>query len=57
VLPFTVGIRDGAVHLVSTLGSAVISARAELGRFIAPALPVYTVLTHQRVCYIKRMSS
>jgi hypothetical protein len=28
VLPSTVGIRDGAVHLVSTLGSAVISARA-----------------------------
>jgi hypothetical protein len=25
VLPFSVGIRDGAVHLVSTLGSAVIS--------------------------------
>ena len=33
VLPFTVGIRDGVVQLVSTLGSAVISARAraELG--------------------------
>jgi hypothetical protein len=30
VLPFTVGIRDGVVQLVSTLGSAVISARAEL---------------------------
>jgi hypothetical protein len=29
VLPFTVGIRDGVVHLVSTLGSAVGSARAE----------------------------
>jgi hypothetical protein len=26
VLPFTVGIRDGVVHLVSTLGSAVSSA-------------------------------
>jgi hypothetical protein len=26
VSPFTVGIRDGVVHLVSTLGSAVISA-------------------------------
>jgi hypothetical protein len=30
VLPFTVGIRDSAVQLVSTLGSAVISACAEL---------------------------
>ena len=30
VSPFTVGIRDGVVHLVSTLGSAVIAARAEL---------------------------
>jgi hypothetical protein len=29
VLPFTVGFRDGVVHLVSTLGSVVISARAE----------------------------
>jgi hypothetical protein len=37
VLPFTVGIRDGVVHLVSTLGSAVISARAELGRIITSA--------------------
>jgi hypothetical protein len=27
VLPFTVGIRDGVVQLVSTLGSVVISAR------------------------------
>jgi hypothetical protein len=26
VSPFTVGIRDGAVQLVSTLGSVVISA-------------------------------
>jgi hypothetical protein len=26
VLPFTVGIRDSAVQLVSTLGSVVISA-------------------------------
>jgi hypothetical protein len=29
VLPFTVGVRDGAVQLVSTLGSVVIPARAE----------------------------
>jgi hypothetical protein len=50
VSPFTVGIRDGAVQLVSTLGSAVISARAELGSIIVSALPVATVLTHQRVC-------
>jgi hypothetical protein len=28
-------IRDGAVQLVSTLGSVVISARAELGSIIA----------------------
>jgi hypothetical protein len=34
VLPFTVGIRDGVVHLVFTLGSVVISARAELGGII-----------------------
>jgi hypothetical protein len=34
VLPLTVGIRDGAVQLVSTLGSVVISARAELGSII-----------------------
>jgi hypothetical protein len=27
VLPLTVGIRDGVVHLVSTLGSAVITKR------------------------------
>jgi hypothetical protein len=45
VLPFTVGIRDGVVHLVSTLCSAVISARAELGSIKASALPVATVLT------------
>jgi Asp/Glu/hydantoin racemase len=38
VLPLTVGIRDGAVHLVSTLGSAVISARAELGSIIEASL-------------------
>jgi hypothetical protein len=44
VLPLTVGIRDGVVHLVSTLGSAVISARAELGRIIASPLHVATVL-------------
>jgi hypothetical protein len=31
VTTLTVGIRDGVVHLVSTLGSAVSSARAELG--------------------------
>jgi hypothetical protein len=49
VLPFTVGIRDGAVQLVSTLGSVVISARAELGSIITSALPVATVLTRQRV--------
>jgi hypothetical protein len=35
------------VQLVSTLGSAVISARAELGSIIVSALPVATVLTHQ----------
>jgi hypothetical protein len=45
VLPFTVGIRDGAVQLVSTLGSVVISARAELGSIITSALLVATVLT------------
>jgi hypothetical protein len=50
VLPLAVGIRDGAVQLVSTLGSVVISARAELGSVIASALPVATVLTRQRVC-------
>jgi hypothetical protein len=49
VLPLTVGIRDGAVHLVSTLGSAVIPARAELGSIITSALPVATLLTRQRV--------
>ena len=31
VLPFTVGIRDGAVQMVSTLGSVVISAWAGVG--------------------------
>ena len=45
VLPVTVGTRDGVVHLVSTLGSVVISARAELGSIIVSALPVVTVLT------------
>jgi hypothetical protein len=50
VLPLTVGIRDGVVHLVPTLGSAVTSARAGLGYIIVSALPVSTVLTHQRVC-------
>jgi hypothetical protein len=49
VLPLTVGIRDSAVQLVSTLGSAVIPARAELGSIIASALPVATLLTRQRV--------
>jgi hypothetical protein len=48
--PLTVGIRDGAVQLVSTLSSAVISARAELGSVIVSASPVATVLTRQRVC-------
>jgi hypothetical protein len=48
-LPLTVGIRDSALQLVSTLGSAVISARAELGSIIVSALPVATVLTRQRV--------
>ena len=52
VLPLTVGIRDGVVQLVSTLGSAVISARAELGSIIASALPVAALLTHQRVCVV-----
>jgi hypothetical protein len=42
VLHFTAGIRDGAVQLVSTLGSAVTSARAELGSIITSALPVAT---------------
>jgi hypothetical protein len=50
VLPFTVSIRDSAVQLVSTLGSVVISARAELGSIITSALPVATVLIFQRVC-------
>jgi hypothetical protein len=36
------------VQLVSTLGSAVISARAELGSIIASALPEATVLTCQQ---------
>ena len=49
VLALTVGIRGGAVQLVSTLGGAVISARAELGSIIMSALHVATVLTHQRV--------
>ena len=50
VSSFTVGIRDGAVHLASILGSIVISARAELGSIITSALPAATVLTYQRVC-------
>jgi hypothetical protein len=50
VLPLTGGIRDGVVHLVSTLRSADISARAELGSIIASALPVATLLTRQPVC-------
>jgi hypothetical protein len=37
VLPFNVGIRDGWVHLVSTLGNVVTSAREELGSITAPA--------------------
>jgi hypothetical protein len=45
-----VGIRDGVVQLVSTLGSAVISARAELGSIIASALPVAAVLTGVGAC-------
>ena len=49
MLPLTFGIRDGAVHLVLTISSAVISARAELGGIITSALPVATVLTRQRV--------
>ena len=54
VLPFTVGIRDGAVQLVSTLGSAVISARAELGSssITTSALPVTTMLTCQCVAFV-----
>jgi hypothetical protein len=50
VLPLTDGIRDGAVHLVSILGSVITSARAELGSIITSALPVATLLTCQRVC-------
>jgi hypothetical protein len=50
VLPFTGGIRDGVVHLVSTLGSAVISARAELVSIIASALPVSTILNSFNFC-------
>ena len=50
MLPLTVGIRDGAVQLVSTLSSAVISARAEPGSIITSALPVVTVLIRQRAC-------
>jgi hypothetical protein len=33
-------IRDGVVHLLSTLGSVVIAARAELGSIITSALHV-----------------
>jgi hypothetical protein len=43
VLPLTVGIRDSVVQLVSTLGSAVISARAELGSI---ACGYHTLLQH-----------
>jgi hypothetical protein len=39
VLPLTVGIRDGVVQLVSPLGSAVTSARAELGSIIIASVP------------------
>jgi hypothetical protein len=46
VLPITVGIKDGVVHLVFTLSSVVRSARAELGSIITSGLPVATVLTH-----------
>jgi hypothetical protein len=42
VFPLTVGIRDGAVQMVSTAGSVVISARAELGSIIPSALLVAT---------------
>jgi hypothetical protein len=38
LLPLTVGTRDGAVHLVSTLSSVVISARAALVNVCAFAL-------------------
>jgi hypothetical protein len=48
VLPITVGIREGVVQLVSTLGSA--GRPAELGSIITSALPVAAVLTRQRVC-------
>ena len=50
MLPLTVGIRDSVVQLVSTLGGVVSSARAGLGCIIVSAQPVYTVLTHRRVC-------
>ena len=52
MLPLTVGIRDGVVHLVSTSSSAVISisARGELSSIITSVLLVATLLTRQRVC-------
>ena len=51
VLPSTVGIRDGVVHLVSILfGSVITSARAGLASIVVSALPVATLLTRQRVC-------
>jgi hypothetical protein len=49
VLPSTVGIRDGAVKLVSTLNSVITSARAGLGSIMTSALPVFFLLTRQRV--------
>jgi hypothetical protein len=50
VLPLSDVTRDSVVHLVSVLGSVVISARAELGSIIASALPVATMLICQRAC-------
>jgi hypothetical protein len=47
VLPITVGIRDSAVQLVSTLGRISMS---KLGSIITSALPVATVLICQRAC-------
>jgi hypothetical protein len=44
VLPFTVGIRDSAVQLVSTLGSCRHISMSKLGSIITSALPVATVL-------------
>jgi hypothetical protein len=54
VLPLTVGIRDSAVQLVSTLGSVVNISMSKLGSIITSALSVATVLicqlTRQGVC-------